>query len=327
MAHSDKLERLMNLTAALLDAERLLTSEDIAERVPGYAEGKEAFRRTFERDKDELRQLGIPITVETIPETYPPEQGYRIVRADYELPDPGLAPDELAALRLALQAVRVGEQSGDGSEALWKLGGVVEADEADAAAPTAAATGEAVASLPPDPSLVPLFSAVLERRVARFAYAAGAGEAERTVEPWRLDYRRGRWYLTAHDLDRGEERNFRLDRVVGAVVLDAPGTFSGPEPEVGPAPEQPWDYGEGDPVTAVVRVDPEQARWALDQLGADHVTATDADGSTTFAVPVTSWPAFRSFVLGFLDHAEVLGPPELRADLVAWVTGLAEGDR
>jgi proteasome accessory factor B len=323
MAQSDKLERLMNLTAALLDAERPLTADDISERVTGYSDGKEAFRRTFERDKDELRQLGVPIEMRIIPGSYPEEYGYRIDRSDYELPDPGLAPDELAALRLALQAVRVGEQSGDGSEALWKLGGLVESDEASGAAPV----GEgAVASLPPDPSLVPLFSAVLERRVARFPYAATGGVAERVVEPWRLEYRRGRWYLTAHDLDRGEERNFRLDRIRGAVDLDAPGTFTGPPASAPAEPDQPWAYGDGEAVTAVLRVDADQSRWAIDQLGVDSIMDTAADGTTTFAVPVTSWPAFRSFVLSFLDHAEVLEPADLRADLVAWLTTLA-GER
>jgi predicted DNA-binding transcriptional regulator YafY len=181
-----------------------------------------------------------------------------------------------------------------------------------------------VASLPPDPSIVPLFRAVLERRVARFTYAGGAGEAERSVEPWRLEYRRGRWYLTAFDRERADERNFRLDRIRGAVALDDPGTFTGPPPGPVDEPDQPWSYGEGEAVTAVVRVDGDQARWARDQLGADTVTATEADGSTTFAVPVTSWPAFRSFVLSFLDHAEVLGPPDLRQDLVAWLEAVAD---
>ncbi len=320
MAQSDKLERLMNLTAALLDADRPLTADDIAERVTGYAEGKEAFRRTFERDKDELRQLGVPLVMEVIAGSYPPEHGYRIDRADYELPDPGLAPDELAALRLALQAVRVGEQTGDGSEALWKLGGVVDpGDDVGVGAPP----GDAVASLPPDPSLVPLFSAVLERRVARFAYASAGGDAERVVEPWRLEYRRGRWYLTAYDHDRGEGRNFRLDRIRGEVALDAPGTFEGPEPTAPEGLDQPWTYGEGEAVTAVLRVDNEQARWAREQLGDDSVLSTEPDGATTFAVPVTSWPAFRSFVLSFLDHAEVLEPAELRADVVAWLSRIA----
>lgn len=319
MAQSDKLERLMNLTATLLDAERPLTAEDISERVTGYSPSKEAFRRTFERDKDELRQLGIPIAMAAIPGSYPEELGYRIDRTDYELPDPGLAPDELAALRLALQAVRVGEQSGDGSEALWKLGGLVDPDTGHGAGPVGE---EAVASLPPDPSLVPLFSAVLERRVARFAYSASGGEAERVVEPWRLDYRRGRWYLTAYDHDRDQERNFRLDRIRGAVSLDEPGTFTGPPASAPAPPDQPWAYGDGETVTAVLAVDADQARWALDQLGPECVIEPGPDGSTTFAVPVTSWPAFRSFVLGFLDHAEILEPPDLRADLVRWLEGI-----
>ena len=321
-ATSDKLERLMNLTAALLDAERPLTADGIAARVTGYAEGKEAFRRTFERDKEELRQLGIPISMAVIPGSYPEEVGYSIERSAYELPDPGLEPDELAALRLALQAVRVGELRGDGSEALWKLGGLVDPDGLVDGSPVG---GAAVASLPPDPSLVPLFSAVLERRVARFAYRGGGGDAVRVVEPWRLDYRRGRWYLTAFDHDRGEERNFRLDRIQGAVELDEPGTFTGPPAEAAAEPDQPWAYGEGEAVTAVLRVDGAQARWALDQLGEAGVLEVADDGATTFAVPVTSWPAFRSFVLSFLDHAEVVGPEDLRADVVAWLAGQAEG--
>jgi proteasome accessory factor B len=319
---TDKLERLMNLTAALLDAERPLTADDIAERVVGYASGKEAFRRTFERDKDELRQLGIPITMATIPGSYPEEQGYRVDRDAYELPDPGLAPDELAALRLALQAVRVGEQSGDGSEALWKLGGIVEAGPTEERGRAAAV---AVASLPPDPSLVPLFSAVLERRVARFSYTSSTAVADREVEPWRLEYRRGRWYLTAFDRDREEERNFRLDRIAGTVVLDAPATATGPDPVAAGGTAHPWAFGEGEAVTAVLRVDGEHASLALDQLGQEAVIDVAADGSTTFAVPVTSWPAFRSFVLSFLDHAEVLEPAELRSDLVAWLQALASG--
>jgi proteasome accessory factor B len=320
MAQSDKLERLMNLTAALLHAERPLTADDIAERVVGYSTGKEAFRRTFERDKEELRQLGVPLTMATIPGTYPEEQGYRIDRTDYELPDPDLAADELAALRLALQAVRVGEEAGDGSEALWKLGGVV------GPGPDAAGDGaDALASLPSDPSLVPLFRAVTERRVVRFPYASSGGDAVRVVEPWRLDYRRGRWYLTAYDHDRGEERNFRLDRIRGEVQPEGPDTFTGPAPSAPEAPDEPWAFGEGDAVTAVLRVDASHAGLALDQLGPGRVVGTDADGTRTFAVPVTSWPAFRSFVLSFLDHAELIEPAELRADLVGWLDGIAGG--
>ena len=62
----DKLERLLNLTAALLHTSRPLTAEEIRERVPGYPDNLVAFRRTFERDKDDLREMGIPLAVESV---------------------------------------------------------------------------------------------------------------------------------------------------------------------------------------------------------------------------------------------------------------------
>lgn len=318
MATSDKLERMMNLAAALLAAERPVTAAWIAERVAGYPSDKVAFRKAFERDKSELRDLGVPITVEEIADSYPPETGYRIDRVDYELPDPGLAPDELAALRLALQAVRLGDgdTASDGTEALWKLGGVVRTGEP-------AGPDSHLASLPVDPTLVPLFTAVLERRRVTFTYPSGQDLQERTVDPWRLDNRRGRWYLTGFDHRRRAERNFRLDRITGAVDLGAPGGFERPEEPAGGGPGQPWLYGDGEPVQAELWVDADQARWARQQLGDDVGASVDPDGSVTFVVPVTSWPAFRGFVLSFLDHAELLAPEDLRQDLLDWVSTVA----
>src|SRR5215207_2600594 len=112
---SDRLERLLNLTAALLDASVPLTIDQIRERVPGYpADAGETFRRAFERDKESLRHMGIPLRTEDIPGTDPPAPGYRIRRDEYALADPGLGPDELAALNLAITTVQVdGLSSGD----------------------------------------------------------------------------------------------------------------------------------------------------------------------------------------------------------------------
>src|SRR3954454_6916109 len=103
---ADRLERLLNLTAALLNASRALTSADIAEQVPGYPEfdDKVTFRRAFERDKELLREMGIPIRTIDVAGAEPPEQGYVIRRDDYALRDPGLEPDELAAVHLATAA-------------------------------------------------------------------------------------------------------------------------------------------------------------------------------------------------------------------------------
>ncbi len=324
MATNDKLERMMNLAAALLSVERPLTAAQIAERVAGYPSDKVAFRKAFERDKAELRDLGVPVRIEELSDSYPPEVGYRIDRRDYELPDPGLAPDELAALHLALQAVRLGDgpDAPDGTEALWKLGGVVTASEGTPGVLGHATGGATLVSLPLDPALVPLFTAVLERRTVTFGYVSGGGAQERTVDPWRLDNQRGRWYLTGRDHLRDEERNFRLDRLTTEVSLGPAAAFD-PPPDVDTGPAQPWQYGDGEPVMAELLVDPDQARFARMQLGDEVPAVEHADGSLTFTVPVTSWPAFRGFVLSFLDKAELLAPPELRNDLVAWLSAEA----
>ena len=90
----DKLERLMTLTATLLTANRPLTSDELRRRIGGYPENRNSFRRAFERDKDDLREMGIPLEVEEIFASDPPALGYRIRRDDYYLRDPGFARDE-----------------------------------------------------------------------------------------------------------------------------------------------------------------------------------------------------------------------------------------
>ena len=304
-----RLERLLNLTAALLTATRPLTRDELHERVPGYPsvhDGATSFRRAFERDKEALRDMGIPVVVEEVPGSDPPTEGYRIPRDQYALRDPGLDPDELAAIHLASAAVQL--EGLRGTEALWKLGG----------APVANATAEAVAAIPTIPALGTLFAAVTERRPVSFGYR---GE-RRCVDPHRLSFSRGRWYLDGYDHARAALRQFRLDRLEGELGFGAAGSFERP-PESGSAPARPWEMGEGPPVEARLRIDADLAGWALDHLGPGALVASHDDGSVDVALRVTNRDAFRSFVLGFLDHAEVLGPEELRDDLVAWLTALA----
>ncbi len=167
----DKLERLLNLISALLETERPLTAEDLRARVPGYPDAKTAFRRAFERDKEDLREMGIPLVLETVAGVDPPLEGYRIDRERYYLRDPGFEPDELAALHLALTAVHLdGLDAGDG---LWKLGGVDQpiGDDADG--------DGSFASLPGDPNLAALFQACADRRTAAFTY----NDERRLVDP------------------------------------------------------------------------------------------------------------------------------------------------
>jgi proteasome accessory factor B len=303
---AQKLERLLNLTALLLAARLPVTAEEI-QRQLDYPEDKAAFRRAFERDKEELRAMGIPVRVEDVPGRMPAIDGYRIPRDEYALRDPGLSSDELAALHLAASAVQVEGLSP--TAGLLKLGGLVPPPELDG-------VGVRVANLPADPNLGTLFAAVSSRTPVELRYR----DKERRIDPYRLEFQRGRWYLTGLDHSHGEERNFRLDRIEGAVVaLDEP-AFD--VPPAGPSQGMArgaWELGGEEELRARVRIDPAQARWAVQHVGPDHVVAEEDDGSVVVELPVTNRAAFRSFLLGFLDHAEVLEPPELRGEIVAWL--------
>ena len=303
-----KLERLMNLTALLLDTELPVLAADIQREVPGYPEAQESFRRAFERDKDDLRDMGIPIAVEPAPGSNPPIDGYRIHKHDYYLEDPGLQPDELAAIHLATRVVRF--EGGSSQEALWKLGGV-EGEQPAA---------DELAAIPSPPHLPEVFTALGEQRIVRFSYA----DVDREVEPRRLDFLRGHWYLSGFDRTRGAARNFRLDRIQGEVALGSPGTFER-APSAAPGVRlEPWQLGDADPFTARILVDAGWVDEASRRLGPEAIVETQADGATVFEIRVWNLDGFRSFLLGFLDHAEVLEPPEARESVITWLTGIAQ---
>lgn len=299
----NRLERLINLVAALLAAEQPLSADELRRRVPGYAEGKSAFRRAFERDKEALREMGVPVSVEPVPGTDPLVDGYLVRADDYYLRDPGLADDELAALHLAASTVEL--EGANGLSALWKLGGeVAEGGPAPARA-----------ALPGTGHLAPLFAAISDRRRTSLPYRG----RDRLVDPHRLRFRNGHWYLVATDVEAGEARSYRLDRIESDVSTGDPGTAA-PAPRGLPeSVPPPWETGAGEAVTARLLVDAHQASWAASQVGAPSVVEWRNDGSVLLDVRVTNRDAFRSFVLGFLDHAELIGPPDLRTELVRWL--------
>ena len=309
---AEKFERQMNLLAALSDTVQGLRAVDIQQRVPGYNPDHDSFRRTFERDKKDLLSLGVPI--EVVSGATADLTAYRVDKSKYELPDPGLESDELAALHLALETVTVGSSQGDMARAMWRLGGVVDAATEN---PVGVPTGE-LTELPSDSSLVPLFRAVTERRVVSFSYESSKGSSGRSVEPWHLDFKRGRWNLRAFDLERDEERNFRLDRIRSDVVLGDADSQVHPAPASPSDQADPWEFGDNEPVLITVKFDNEVADFALQSLGSCERRQLE-DESIEFDVPVTNWPAFRSFVLSFLEHAEIVAPDESRLFMIEWL--------
>lgn len=305
----DRLERLLNLLAALIDTERPLRREEIHERVPGYPERDDSFRRQFERDKETLRQMGVPISVEPLI-AHSPEQGtgYRVHQRDYAMTDPGLTADELTALHLAASSVRfLGE---DAEGAIRKLGGVPEGLDGGA--------DEAEVQVPGVEHLAACFAAIAGNRQLTFRYR---GEP-RTVVPARLAFQSGRWYLATWDVDRQAERLFRLDRMEDAEVGDEAPDVPRPAASHGERLGA-WELGDEEPITARLFVDADQAHLAVKQIAGRGTVEERPDGSVVITLPVRNVQGFRNFVLGFLEHAVVLEPEEMRADMVAWLEALA----
>ncbi len=222
---------MVNLVLALLSTRQYLTAEQIRRAVPGYeaddgsSRADEAFKRMFERDKAELRELGVPLETGRI-SAFDSDDGYRIARGQYELPPIEFDPAEATAIGLAArlwQSATLGEAA---RSALRKLraGGVdVDVTGNPGAVPHVDAS---------EPSLPTLLEAVRVGRAVAFNYRkAGADSPQsRTVEPWGVLSWRGRWYLVGHDRDRGEARSFRLSRIDGTVTPTGdPGSVQRPE--------------------------------------------------------------------------------------------------
>ncbi|OBH64039.1 WYL domain-containing protein [Mycobacterium intracellulare] len=212
---TSKVERLVNLVIALLSTRGYITAEKIRSSVAGYSESAsaEAFSRMFERDKNELRDLGIPLEVGRV-SAWDPTEGYRINRDAYALAPVDLTPDEAAAVAVATQLWESPELITATQGALLKLraAGV----DVDPDAPVAIASPVGVPGLRGSEDVLGiLLSAIDSRRAVRFPHRPSRAEpyATRTVEPWGVVTEKGRWYLVGHDRDRDATRTFRLSRI------------------------------------------------------------------------------------------------------------------
>ncbi len=305
MATLDRLERLTDLVLVLLDARRPRTLEEIAAAVPGYPASHAARRQAFERDKRILRDEGIPVVTE--PVEGPEQYGYRIDPDAFYLPDLELEPDEQAALYLAVAGVQLGDPSG--RDALAKLGawGVAQA--------------HTVAQVDAPEALVPLFDAVRSQAEVRFSYR----DVARIVAPATLEFRGGRWYLAGWDRERAAPRTYRVDRIDSRVAAGLPGSGTVPEGYPGhDAALDPWrDDEEAEQV--LVRVDAVEGPRVAAEVGERAVVERTASGSVLLRLGVSSFDVLRSWVLGLLDHAEVVGPPQSRAAVVSWLEEIGAG--
>lgn len=211
----EKSERLLNLHIMLLAQRRFVSKGDIRRMLyadyPDTPAGDEAFEKTFERDKDDLRELGVVIEVGTMDKFFEDEVGYRIPPDESALPEIRFEADEAAVLGVAARAWEQAAFAKATTEALRKLaasGVEVDRSRLDVVAPRLRAE---------EPSFDVFWDATRKRRLVTFDYQR-PGEPQptrRRLHPWGVVRSSGRWYVVGFDLDRGEERVFRLSRVVG----------------------------------------------------------------------------------------------------------------
>jgi proteasome accessory factor B len=228
-----KVERLMNLVIALLSTRAFITAERIRETVYGYADSPsdEAFSRMFERDKNELRDLGIPLETGRVSQ-FDPTEGYRINREAYALPAVELTADEAAAVAVATQLWESPELITATQGALLKL----RAAGVDVDAPDSGVAITSTATLPglrgSEEVLGILLSAIDSGQAVQFSHRPSRSEpyTTRTVEPWGIVTDRGRWYLVGHDRLRDAPRTFRLSRIGAEVTaIGPPGAVTKPD--------------------------------------------------------------------------------------------------
>jgi proteasome accessory factor B len=221
---SRKIERLINLTIALLATKRYLTKSEIFKTVEGYEGSAETKERMFERDKDDLRSLGIEIEVGSFDPLFNDEAGYRIKQESYQLDLGQITPVEVSLLSLAAEAWQEASFGDVAQKALLKLRSIgIPGDEL-----MMPSTVNKLSDGGQDISLIS--KAISLHQLMIFDYVdAEMSVKSRSIVPISLSTRSGFWYLAGVDQDVEEIRTFRLDRIVGDIrVSDGPADFEVP---------------------------------------------------------------------------------------------------
>lgn len=329
---STKTERLLQIVLCLSQGQRPITRAQLRRAIPDYSAcpSDEAFERMFERDKNELRELGIPL--ETSGDPGDEDAGYRIDRTAYALPDLRLTRDEMVAMALA---ARVWQEQGPASaaaRALLKLSAEgIDVDPIDLPAiEPRLAGGEA--------AFGPLTTAVSGRQQVQFSYRAARETAPmiRHLQPWGVVSRRGRWYVVGHDLDRSAVRVFRLTRIEAEVtIVGEPGAYEVPA-DVDLRSHVDVFAAAGPQTDAVLLVQP-GAGYGLRRRASSVVVAEQRGGQVAehvagqgwdrVTVPSTGAYAFAEEVASYGPVVLVESPAELRTAVIECLQGVLARQR
>jgi proteasome accessory factor B len=319
-----KTERLLGLVVCLLSTRRYLSADQIRAAVPGYPEQDDLFKRMFERDKEDLRELGVPLET-GLNHPFDDDPGYRIRQQAYELPELRLEADEAAVLGLAARVWRRAELAGAAAGALLKLRAAgIDAASLDETDEHPSAQGIEPRLGPPEPAFGPLWEAVRDRRPVTFSYrAAGRSDPQRReLEPWGVVNRHGRWYVAGRDRGRDAIRVFRLGRIAGPVKFCGPaGSVTVPDGTDVRELVSDWDPVPAPEHTAVLRV--RSGAGVGLRRHAVSVRADDAEPgwdlvTTRFAD--VGW--FADSAAWYGPDVVVLDPPDLREAVIRRLKGV-----
>ncbi len=216
---SRKIERLINLTIALLATKRYLTKNQIFASVEGYEGSAEAKERMFERDKDDLRNLGVAIELGSFDPLFEDEAGYRIAPEGYALDLGAITGTEIALLSLAAEAWKGAALDQSAQSALTKLrsmGVDSDLDALPALAPRLMATHA---------GFQVITTAISKRERISFSYLSESLKSElRTIEPYAIATKASHWYVAGRDISKSAMRTFRLDRIDSEVTTSKNGS-------------------------------------------------------------------------------------------------------
>lgn len=319
---TSKVERLVNLVIALLSTRGYISAEKIRSSVAGYSDSAsaEAFSRMFERDKNELRDLGIPLEVGRA-SAWDPTEGYRINRDAYSLAPVDLTPDEAAAVAVATQLWESPELITATQGALLKLraAGV----DVDPDAPVAIASPAGVPGLRGSEEVLGiLLSAIDSRQAVQFPHRPSRAEpyATRTVEPWGVVTEKGRWYLVGHDRDRDATRTFRLSRIGPDVTaIGPPGAVTVPKDVDLRKIVAQTVTDVSSPIVGAARVWVADGRATALRRAGRPVGARQVGGrgGEVIELDISSADQLARDIAGYAADALVLDPQSLRDDVLA----------
>jgi proteasome accessory factor B len=301
---SRKSERLVNLVIALLATKRYLTKSEIFRTIEGYEGSSESMERMFERDKDELRALGIEIEVSALDPLFDDEIGYRIRFENYVMDHSGFTTSEIAYMSLAAQVWKEEALSEIAQHAMRKLSGLaspIDISEIPAIAPV-------LINAPK--FLNEIIDCISKRRTIEFVYLDSEMKTQsRQVNVYSYFSFKGSWYFSGLDVRKMEIRTFKCDRIVGDVSVSKGSKMYEIPEEYIPSTESEENAYE---LTAQLLV--RKGRGSqLRNRASKIVIAEDFDAVD---VPYSSENELLSLVLWHLDDVQVLAPSVLRDSVI-----------